>query len=151
MLPFSPDLQCNLITENTSQPLATVYTVIITFPFFFFFFTISDEKCCLQVCCFVFISPCYYILSKFNLNHHMHDCTVWSLQKSFSSSLTEPEFIVSDFAKWDRPAQLHLAYQSLDAFVKREGQLPRPYNKEDGLKLVELAKKINSEATNKVR
>ncbi|XP_064399352.1 ubiquitin-like modifier-activating enzyme 1 isoform X2 [Halichondria panicea] len=70
--------------------------------------------------------------------------------KSFSSSLTEPEFIVSDFAKWDRPAQLHLAYQSLDAFVKREGQLPRPYNKEDGLKLVELAKKINSEATNKV-
>ena len=81
----------------------------------------------------------------------MHDCTVWSLQKSFSSSLTEPEFIVSDFAKWDRPAQLHLAYQSLDAFVKREGQLPRPYNKEDGLKLVELAKKINSEATNKVR
>ncbi len=73
------------------------------------------------------------------------------LQKSFSSSLTDPEYVVSDFAKWDRPAQLHLAYQSLDAFVKGEGQLPRSYNKEDGLKLVELAKKINSEATNKVQ
>ncbi len=67
-----------------------------------------------------------------------------------SSSLVDPEFVISDFAKFERPAQLHLAYQSLDAFVKGEGQLPRSYNKEDGLKLVELAKKINSEATNKV-
>ncbi len=57
---------------------------------------------------------------------------------------------MSDFAKFERPALLHLAYQALDAFVKESGQLPRPYNKEDGLKLVELAKKINSEATNKV-
>lgn len=71
-------------------------------------------------------------------------------QKSFSDSLADPEFIISDFAKFERPAQLHLAYQALDAFVKEEGQLPRPYNKDDGHKLVECAKKINSEATNKV-
>ena len=64
--------------------------------------------------------------------------------------MTDPEFVMSDFAKFERPAQLHLAYQALDAFVKEAGQLPRPYNKEDALKVVELAKTINSSATNKV-
>ena len=64
--------------------------------------------------------------------------------------MADPEFVMSDFAKFERPAQLHLAYQALHAFVKEVGQLPRPYNKEDALKFVELAKTINSTATNKV-
>ena len=57
---------------------------------------------------------------------------------------------MSDFAKFERPAQLHLAYQALDCFLNETGSLPRPYNKEDCLKLVDIAKKINSESANKV-
>ena len=37
--------------------------------------------------------------------------------KTFAQSLPEPgEFLLSDFAKMDRPALLHVAFQALDAF-----------------------------------
>ena len=36
--------------------------------------------------------------------------------KSWSQSYKEPEFFYSDFAKFDRPAQLHLGFQALDKF-----------------------------------
>ena len=72
------------------------------------------------------------------------------MQKSFSTSLTEPDFIISDFAKFDRPGQLHLAFQALDKFQAQVGRLPLPYNKEDGAKLATIAKEINTSATNKV-
>ena len=31
-------------------------------------------------------------------------------KKSFRQSLMEPEFVLTDFAKMERPAQLHLGY-----------------------------------------
>ena len=37
--------------------------------------------------------------------------------KPLAAAITEPgEFLVSDFAKLEQPAQLHLAFQALDAF-----------------------------------
>ncbi len=36
---------------------------------------------------------------------------VFPLQKSIKQSLDEPEFLVSDFAKFERPAQLHIGFQ----------------------------------------
>lgn len=72
-------------------------------------------------------------------------------QKSFSASLVAPDFLISDFAKFDRPGQLHLAFQALDSFRASEGRYPLPYNKEDAVKFVELAKTINDSAENKVR
>jgi hypothetical protein len=35
---------------------------------------------------------------------------------------------MSDFAKFDRPAQLHVAFQALHQFAAQAGRLPRPYN-----------------------
>jgi len=46
--------------------------------------------------------------------------------KSFGQSLGEPEYVPTDFAKFDRPGQLHIAFQGLQAFVKSNGRLPRP-------------------------
>lgn len=40
--------------------------------------------------------------------------------KPLSAAIAEPgEFLVSDFAKLEQPAQLHLAFQALDAFQAR--------------------------------
>ena len=35
--------------------------------------------------------------------------------KSLRQSLADPEFLMSDFAKFDRPLQLHLGFQALHA------------------------------------
>ena len=57
---------------------------------------------------------------------------------------------MSDFAKFDRPGQLHIAFQALDKFQSSVGRLPGPYNKEDALKFVEIAKETNNSSPCKV-
>ncbi|KAL2918709.1 E1 ubiquitin-activating protein [Polyrhizophydium stewartii] len=65
--------------------------------------------------------------------------------KSLRESLKEPEFLISDFAKFDRPAQLHVGFQALDQFrATHGGQLPRPHNADDAAKVLEIAKAINA-------
>ena len=72
-------------------------------------------------------------------------------QKSFSESLANPEFVISDFAKFDRPGQLHLAFQVLDRYQQLEGRVPRPYHKQDAAKFIEMARELNSSVECKVR
>jgi len=69
-----------------------------------------------------------------------------SLQILFAESLADPEFVITDFTKFDRPAQLHLAWQTLNRFVQSEGRVPRPYNTEDSARFLELASALNEEA-----
>lgn len=66
--------------------------------------------------------------------------------KSLSESLKQPEHLISDFAKFDRPATLHAGWQALSAFWTKTGKLPRPRNKEDAAEVVALAKKIFKDA-----
>lgn len=70
--------------------------------------------------------------------------------KKFTASLDQPEFLLSDFAKFDRPGQLHIAFMALHRFVKEEGRLPAPYNKADAVKLLTIAKDVNESAACKV-
>ncbi|KAI1113779.1 putative ubiquitin-protein ligase [Nemania sp. NC0429] len=56
--------------------------------------------------------------------------------KSISTSLRNPEFVVSDFAKFDRPLLLHVGFEALNAYVQSQGHLPRPMNDEDATVLV---------------
>ncbi|TPX71107.1 hypothetical protein SpCBS45565_g01260 [Spizellomyces sp. 'palustris'] len=66
---------------------------------------------------------------------------------SLKDSLAKPEFLISDFAKFDRPAQLHIGFQALDAFAaKHNGELPRPRNEQDALEVLAIAKSINEKA-----
>lgn len=51
--------------------------------------------------------------------------------KDFTASLKEPEFVMSDFAKFDRPAQLHVGFQALHAFQLSKGRLPNPMDDDD--------------------
>ncbi|KAF0036226.1 hypothetical protein F2P81_011538 [Scophthalmus maximus] len=67
--------------------------------------------------------------------------------KSLSSSMAEPEFIMTDFAKFDRPGQLHVGFQAIHAFQKKHNHLPAPWSQTDGDELLTLAKEVNSAQT----
>ncbi|KAJ2902031.1 E1 ubiquitin-activating protein, partial [Coemansia aciculifera] len=54
------------------------------------------------------------------------------------------------FAKFDRPAQLHVGFQALHAFsAAHEGKLPRPGNDEDAAEVLRLANEINDKSEQK--
>ena len=64
--------------------------------------------------------------------------------KSLKESLAAPEFFITDFAKFDRPSQLHVGFLALHEYKKTVGMLPRPRNKPDADKFLAIAKEINS-------
>ncbi|KAJ2617152.1 E1 ubiquitin-activating protein [Coemansia sp. RSA 1365] len=69
---------------------------------------------------------------------------------SFKEALEKPEFLYSDFAKFDRPAQLHVGFQALHAFgAAHDGRMPRPGNDEDAAEVVRLANEINDKWSQK--
>ncbi|KAJ2783062.1 E1 ubiquitin-activating protein [Coemansia interrupta] len=69
---------------------------------------------------------------------------------SFAQALENPEFLISDFAKFDRPAQLHVGFQALHVFSStHEGKLPRPGNEEDAAEVLRLANEINNKWSQK--
>ncbi|KAI9323377.1 ubiquitin-activating emzyme E1 [Dichotomocladium elegans] len=61
---------------------------------------------------------------------------------SFKESLAKPEFLISDFAKFDRPVQLHLGFQALHTFFEKHQRYPKPRNEQDALEVVELTKSL---------
>jgi ubiquitin-activating enzyme E1 len=65
-----------------------------------------------------------------------------SLQKSLRESIKSPEFLFTDFGKFDRPATLHASFQALSTFVEKNGRFPRPRNAQDADAVVALAKSI---------
>jgi len=65
--------------------------------------------------------------------------------KPLAESIKAPEFLISDFAKWDRPATAHVGFQALSAFRHQHSRLPAPRNQADADTLIELAKKIATE------
>ena len=63
--------------------------------------------------------------------------------EDLETQLANPEFLISDFAKFVRPIQLHLGFQALDAFkIAHDGQLPRPHNEEDAQEVVKATKSL---------
>ncbi|KAJ3328789.1 hypothetical protein HDU76_009286 [Blyttiomyces sp. JEL0837] len=62
---------------------------------------------------------------------------------SLRDSLAQPEFVISDYAKFDRPGQLHVGFQALDAFRSKHGALPKPRDESDAQEVLSIAKEIN--------
>jgi ubiquitin-activating enzyme E1 len=71
-------------------------------------------------------------------------------QKSLRESLKAPEFWITDFAKFDRPATLHAGFQALWHFRSEQQRFPRPRNAQDAAILVSLAKKLDADVDEKV-
>lgn len=67
--------------------------------------------------------------------------------KTLKQAISDPgDFLLCDFAKFDRPPLLHLAFQALDAFVGEVGRYPLPASDADAQTLVKLAVSINDKA-----
>lgn len=65
--------------------------------------------------------------------------------------LKKPELMVSDFAKFERPQQLHIGVQALHKFAEaHDGQLPLPHNDSDAQDVLETAKDLASSREEKV-
>lgn len=63
--------------------------------------------------------------------------------QSLQEQLQSPEYLISDYAKFDRPPQLHLGFQALQAFhTANNGRLPKPYNVEDSNEFIKLVKEL---------
>ena len=68
-----------------------------------------------------------------------------------SEQLKKPELLMSDFAKFDRPQQLHLGFQALHEFASRNsGKLPRPYSQKDASEVFEYARALAGDGDEKV-
>ncbi|XP_034942193.1 ubiquitin-like modifier-activating enzyme 1 [Chelonus insularis] len=62
--------------------------------------------------------------------------------KPLDESLKAPEYLITDFGKFDHPEQLHLAFLTLHEFVKTKNQLPRPWNQEDADEFLQLTETV---------
>ena len=71
--------------------------------------------------------------------------------KPLDEQLKKPELMISDFAKFDRPLQLHIGVQALHKFAEaHDGQLPRPHNESDAQEVLKIATEIASSQEEKV-
>jgi ubiquitin-activating enzyme E1 len=68
-----------------------------------------------------------------------------------SEQLKKPELLMSDFAKFDRPQQLHLGFQALQEFASHHGGgLPRAHSDEDASEVFKYAQELAGEGDEKV-
>lgn len=65
--------------------------------------------------------------------------------KTLSQALNDPgDFLLSDFAKFDRPPLLHLAFQALDKFKVEAGRFPLAGSEEDAQRIITIFTEINN-------
>lgn len=64
---------------------------------------------------------------------------------SLREALEQPEFLLTDFAKAERPPHAHAAFRALGDFVQKNNRLPRSYNAEDANQMLELSKKYQED------
>jgi ubiquitin-activating enzyme E1 len=62
---------------------------------------------------------------------------------SYADSWADPPLLISDFAKFDRPLQFHVAFQGLNVFkIKNGGRLPLPRNEHDAIVFLGICKEL---------
>ncbi|KAF2458969.1 putative ubiquitin-protein ligase [Lineolata rhizophorae] len=70
---------------------------------------------------------------------------------SLQEELKNPTLMMSDFAKFDRPAQLHVGFQALHKFAENHGgAFPKPHGEADAAEVLKLAQAIAEESEEKV-
>lgn len=67
-------------------------------------------------------------------------------------ALNNPEYNEMDFGKFGRSQQLHLGFMALQRFRgENNGNLPRPWNREDAEKFLNIMRNINSSASDNIK
>ncbi|XPS77114.1 E1 ubiquitin-activating enzyme [Ascochyta lentis] len=68
-----------------------------------------------------------------------------------SQQLKKPELMISDFAKFDRPQQLHVGIQALHQFAEsHNGEFPRPHNEADAADVLKIAQGLAGQGEEKI-
>ncbi|KAF2199069.1 ubiquitin-activating enzyme E1 [Delitschia confertaspora ATCC 74209] len=68
-----------------------------------------------------------------------------------SQQLKKPELLISDFAKFDRPQQLHVGIQALHAFAENHnGEFPRAHHEGDAAEVLKIAQGLAGDGEDKV-
>lgn len=68
-----------------------------------------------------------------------------------TQQLKKPTLLMSDFAKFDRPAQLHVGFQALHAFAAdHNGEFPRAHNEADAAEVLKHAQGLASQGEEQV-
>ena len=68
-----------------------------------------------------------------------------------TEQLKKPELLISDFAKFDRPSQLHIGFQALHAFAESHGgELPRPHSDADAPEVLKYAQELAVQGDDKI-
>ncbi|XP_065172826.1 ubiquitin-like modifier-activating enzyme 1, partial [Atheta coriaria] len=62
--------------------------------------------------------------------------------KPLAESIREPEFLITDFAKFEHPAQLHIAFNALHKYQEKFNRLPKPWCAEDAEEFLAIAKSV---------
>ncbi|KAK6175636.1 hypothetical protein SNE40_014049 [Patella caerulea] len=70
--------------------------------------------------------------------------------KPLAQALQEPEFLLTDFAKFDRPGILHIAFQALSEYRKEKGCLPRSWCRDDADAFLKVFKAVNEKSSAKL-
>ena len=71
--------------------------------------------------------------------------------RPLAEQLKKPELLISDFAKFDRPAQLHVGFQALHEFANHhKGELPRAHNEADASEVFKYAQGLAGEGEDKI-
>lgn len=61
-------------------------------------------------------------------------------------SISKPEFLLADLAKFANPDTLHVGMLALHQFVKANNKLPGPWNKEDADEFVKISESLKTSA-----
>ncbi|KAI9830618.1 MAG: hypothetical protein M1819_005428 [Sarea resinae] len=68
-----------------------------------------------------------------------------------TAQLKKPEFLISDYAKFDRPAQLHVGFQALHTFAQNHnGEFPRPHHDGDAAEVIKHAESLAGQGEDRV-
>ncbi|XP_055384682.1 ubiquitin-like modifier-activating enzyme 1 isoform X2 [Condylostylus longicornis] len=62
--------------------------------------------------------------------------------KPLEKAEIEPDFLITDFGKFDYPETLHIAFSALHQYVQQAGRMPRPWNNEDANNFLQLVKSV---------
>lgn len=68
-----------------------------------------------------------------------------------TEQLKKPALLASDFAKFDRPSQLHIGFQALHAFAESHGgEFPRPHSDADASEVLMHAHELAAQGNDKI-
>lgn len=65
--------------------------------------------------------------------------------KSLEVAQENPEFLITDFGKFNNSPQLHKAFDALHIYVEKNNAKPRPWNDEDAKQLIDIIKEIKGD------